>query len=213
MLNPRATVKKLGRELYSVAASNQTSSVVSERYANALIELAEESKKLEKIEKDLQDLQAMIQSSDDLAQTIRSPLNKEQSLLNAMFAIADKAKLQDVTKSFLGVLVQNGRLPALPKIIETFNTMLAKRRGAISVDVQVAQDMSAKQKKDLESALSKALGKDVAVNARVEPSILGGIVVTVGSYMIDDSVRRKLERLKVSMGKTANENVTLKEVS
>lgn len=196
-----------------MSASNQTSSVVSERYANALIELAEESKKLDKIEKDINDLATMIQGSEDLAHTIRSPLNKEQSLLNAMFALADKAKLQDVTKSFLGVLVQNGRLPALPKIIESFNAALAKRRGAVSVDVQVAQDMTAKQKKDLEAALSKAIGKDVAVNARVEPGILGGMVVTVGSYMIDDSVRRKLERLQVSMGKQANENVTLKEVS
>ena len=73
--------------------------------------------------------------------------------------------------------------------------------------------MSAKQKKDLEAALSKAIGKDVAIHATVQPDILGGMVVTVGSYMIDDSVRRKLERLKVSMGKGANENVTLKEVS
>ena len=213
VLNPRATVKNLGREPYSVSASNQTSSVVSERYANALIELAEENKKLDKIEKDIHDLAAMIQDSDDLAQTIRSPLNKEQSLLNAMFALADKAKLQDVTKSFLGVLVQNGRLQALPGIIVSFKAALAKRRGSVSVDVQVAQDMTAKQKKDLEAALSKAIGKDVAVNARVEPGILGGMVVTVGSYMIDDSVRRKLERLQVSMGKQANENVTLKEVS
>lgn len=196
-----------------MAASNQTSSVVSERYAKALIELAEESKKLDKIEKDLQDLQGMIHASPDLANTIRSPLNKEQSLLNAMFAIADKAKLQDVTKSFLGVLVQNGRISALPRVIEAFNAMMAKRRGAVFVDVQVAQDMTAKQKKDLEAALSKAIGKDVAVNARVEPDILGGMIVTVGSHMIDDSVRRKLERLKVSMGRTANENVTLKEVS
>ena len=81
------------------------------------------------------------------------------------------------------------------------------------MDVQVAQDMSAKQKKALEDALSKAIGKDVAINARVEPSILGGIIVTVGSHMIDDSVRRKLERLRVSMGSGANENISLKEVS
>lgn len=196
-----------------MSSSNQTSSVVSERYANALIELAEESKKLEKIEKDLKDLQAMIQGSEELAGAIRSPIHKEQSLLNVMFALADKAKLQDMTKSFLGVLVENGRLAALPGVIEAFNRMLDQRRGAVAVDVQVAQDLSAKQKKDLEAALSKAIGKDVAVNARVEPGILGGMIVTVGSYMIDDSVRRKLERLKVAMGKQANENVTLKEVS
>ena len=196
-----------------MSSSNQASSIVSKRYANALIELAEEGKVLDKVEQDFQDLSAMIKDSDDLAFTIRSPLNNEKSLLNAVGALAEKAKFQAVTKNFLSVLVQNGRLNALPKIIEAFEKALDGRRGAITVDVEVAQDLTAAQKKELQAALSKAVGKDVAVNARVEPGILGGMVVTIGSYMIDDSVRRKLERLKVSMGSGANENVSLKEVS
>jgi len=196
-----------------VSSSSQASSVVVQRYAKALIELADESKKLDKVEKDLQDLNAMIQASDDLAATIRSPLYADEALLKTMNALGAKAKFQDITQNFFGVLVQNRRLDALPKIIEAFNHALAKRRGAITVDVQVAQDLSAKQQKELQDALSKAIGKDVAINATVEPGILGGMIVTVGSYMIDDSVRRKLERLKVSMGSGANENVSLKEVS
>ncbi len=198
-----------------MSSSGQVSSVVVQRYAKALIELADESKKLDKVEKDLQSLSAIIQGSEDLSATIRSPLYADEALFNVMMEVAKKAKFQDITANFLGVLVQNRRLGALPKIIEAFNGALAKRRGAITVDVQVAQDLTAKQKKELQGALSKAIGKDVAINAKVEPGILGGMVVTVGSYMIDDSVRRKLERLKVSMGAGANENTTtnLSEVS
>jgi len=195
-----------------VSSSSQASSVVSQRYANALMELAEKTKKLDKVEKDLQELKAMVEASDDLRGAIRSPLYAEDSLLKAMGTLADHAKFQDITKNFLGLLVKNGRLGGLPKILEAFAAALDKRRGAIAVNVDVAQDLSAKQQKELEAALSKAIGKEVAVCANVKPDILGGMVVTVGSYMIDDSVRRKLERLKVSMGGGANENVSLKEV-
>lgn len=189
------------------------SSVIYSRYANAIIELAEEKKVLQNVEKDLSELSAMIADSDELAALIDSPLNDAKTQTDAIVAIAEKAKFNDITKSFLGVVAQNGRLELIRGIVKAVNTALDKRRGAITVDVQVAQDMSAKQQKDLENALSKAIGKDVAIQARVEPSILGGIIVTVGSHMIDDSVRRKLERLKVSMGAGANENISLKEVS
>lgn len=198
-----------------MSSPSPASSVVARRYANALVELAEETKKLDKVEKDLQDLKAMIYSSDDLRSAIRSPLYAEESMLKVVEALAGKAGFQDVTKNFLGLLVKNGRLSSLSKILDAFGAALDKRRGAIVVNVDVAQDLSAKQQKDLEAALSKAMGKDVAVTANVKPDLLGGMVVTVGSLMIDDSVRRKLERLKVSMGSGANENTVsnLSEVS
>ncbi len=189
------------------------SSQLHKRYANALIELAEEQKTLKDVEKDLSDLSAMIDGSEDLATLIDSPLNDSKAQTDAIVALAKKAKFKEITQSFLGVIAANGRLNVLPGIINAVNAQLEKRRGELTVDVQVAQDMSDKQKKALQDALSKAIGKDVAINARVEPDILGGIIVTVGSHMIDDSVRRKLERLKVSMGSGANENINLKEVS
>ena len=189
------------------------SSQLHKRYANALIELAEEQKTLKDVEKDLSDLSAMIDGSEDLATLIDSPLNDSKAQTDAIVALTKKAKFKEITQSFLGVIAANGRLNVLPGIINAVNAQLEKRRGELTVDVQVAQDMSDKQKKALQDALSKAIGKDVAINARVEPDILGGIIVTVGSHMIDDSVRRKLERLKVSMGSGANENINLKEVS
>ncbi len=195
-----------------MARSGQCS-LINNRYANALIELAEDKKVLKDVEKDLGELSAMIDDSDDLAFLIESPLNDTKAQAKGIVAIAEKAKFHKITQSFLGVVAHNGRIGLLRGIIKAVNSNLDKRRGAVTVDVQVAQDMSAKQQKALEDALSKAIGKDVAIDARVEPSILGGIIVTVGSHMIDDSVRRKLERLKVSMGTGANENISLKEVS
>lgn len=189
-----------------MSSANHASGIVSERYANALIELAEEAKKLEKVEQDLKDLQVMMKESPELLGVIRSPVLSSTVLSNAMDAIADKAKFDDVTKKFIKVLINNRRLPALGYIADAFTKALATRRGAITVEVQVAQDLTAEQKKELQDALSKAMNADVTVRAKVEPSILGGMIVTVGSRMIDDSVRRKLEKLKVAMGGTANQN-------
>jgi F-type H+-transporting ATPase subunit delta len=149
----------------------------------------------------------MILSSADFQKALNSPLFDKKSLAAAVSAIADKAKLQGVTKNFLNVLVANGRLAALPSIIKAFAKNLSEKRGNVTVDVTVAQDLSAKQKKDLEDALAKGLGQKVAVRLKVEPSILGGMIVTVGSKMIDDSVARKLERLRISLGVQANENM------
>lgn len=192
-----------------MSSAGQASGVVSARYANALIELAEEAKKLDKVEQDLKDIQAMLAESDDLVSAIRSPVIGESALKQAMNAIADKAKFQGITKNFLNVLIENRRLNALDKISEAFFAALAERKGALTVDVQVAQDLSSAQKKELQDALSQAMGADVTIRATVEPSILGGMVVTVGSRMIDNSVRRKLERLKATMGgSSANQNST-----
>lgn len=193
--------------------SGSASSLVSQRYANALLELAEGAKKLEKVEKDLKDLGLMLQNSLELGTVINSPLIPQDDMIAALNAIADKAKFQDITKNFLFVLVQNGRIGAVEKIITAFDEQLAKKRGQTSVEVTVAQDLSSAQKKELEAALSKAMGQTVAVDMKVEPGILGGMVITVGSQMIDASVARKLERLKSALG-VANENTlsTLSEV-
>ena len=148
----------------------------------------------------------MIQESPELNAVLRSPILSQNALSKAMNAIADKAKFQDITKKFLGVLIANRRLNALAPIAAAFKEALAARKGEVTVDVQVAQDLTADQKKELQAALSKAMGAEVTVRATVEPSILGGMIVTVGSRMIDDSVRRKLEKLKVAMGGSANQN-------
>ncbi|MCK5284624.1 MAG: F0F1 ATP synthase subunit delta [Alphaproteobacteria bacterium] len=190
-----------------MTSASKISSAVPFRYATALMDLAEESNVLGKIEKNLSDLRAMVLKSVDLFNLINSPLFNETKRSLAIRSLADRAGFHVLTKNFIGVLSNNGRLNLLESIVDAFYIELSKRRGEITVKVQTAQDMSAKQQKVLQDSISKAVGSDVSLDTQVEPEILGGMIVTVGSQMIDDSVVRKLERLKAAMSKQSNENV------
>ena len=195
-----------------MSTQTQSSTVVSRRYAGALLDLAEESKALAKVEKDLDELAAMMLSSSDLATMIASPLTTRADQEKAAQKLAEKAKFQKLTKNFLGVLAQNGRLNILPAILRDVESEMTKRRGELVANVETAVALTDKQTKALQKEISKAMGRDVMIEATVNPDIMGGMVVTAGSYMIDDSVKRKLERLRSAMSGSANENVNLKEV-
>jgi F-type H+-transporting ATPase subunit delta len=196
-----------------VTSSMPISSVVLSRYAGALIDLAEKDKAVEKIQKDLADLRGMIDSSDDLNALIISPMISKSAQEKAINDIAAKAKLHKLTKNFLGVLVENRRLGALPGIINAYDKLVAKRSGQIEVSVETAEKLTAAQRKSVEKSISAALKTDIKLTEKVTPEIIGGMVVTIGSYMIDDSVRRKLERLNVALKGHSNQNiVNLKEV-
>lgn len=191
-----------------MSAATKLPYAVSLRYAKALIELGIDAKKIEKIEDDLKSILAMIAVSDDLKNLIRSPSINPANQMKGIMALAEKAKFDNLTSNFLGVLVNNRRLYAIESMIETIQKEMARRRGEINVKVQTAQDLSEAQRQALQAAISKSVGKDITLQATVEPGILGGMIVTVGSHMIDDSVARKLERLQSAMGKQANENLT-----
>ena len=190
------------------------SSTVVIRYANALMDLATESKAVDKVLKDLGEIAKMIDSSADLAAMISSPMIEKSQQQDALFAIAKKAKFQDLTTNFFGVLVQNGRLNALPVIVKAFMIEYAKRQGQVSATVTAAQKLSAAQEKELQKSLSKVAGSDVVLDIQIDPDILGGLIVKIGSTMIDNSVSRKLVRLKSAMSKSgANENTPKKSKS
>ena len=193
--------------------SAKASHAVTSRYALALIELAQESNRIQQVERDLNELGAMIAASADLTTVISSPSLSRDQQAKAIMAIADKAKFDGLTRNFLGVLVKNRRLGAVQGISEAFRTELSRRRGEVAVEVQTAQDMSASQLESLQRAIAKGLGRDVALKAKVEPSILGGMIVTIGSKMIDDSGARKHERQKAARSRQSNQNSqTVKEV-
>ena len=196
-----------------MSKASQSSNIIASRYVNALIDLAEDSKKIKDVEKDFTDLAAMTTSSDDFQYLIRSPLISQEKQLAGVEAIAKKARFTEITTNFLKVLVSNRRLAILENVLETFREELSKRKGEVVVTVETAQDLTAAQVENLQAAMKKQTGANIAVYTKVEPSILGGVIVTVGSHMIDDSVARKLERLKAALSGSVNENVTLKEVS
>lgn len=187
-------------------ASKQTSGAAALRYATAFVDIAIESKKTDAIEKDLNDLAAMIEGSSDLQNLIQSPLVSREEQQKAIVEIANKAKFQDITANFLALLAQNRRLNIINAVIKAVHADIANRRGEIVAQVQTAFKLSKEQEKALQDALTKAVGKTVAVKADVQEDLLGGMVVTVGSQMIDDSVKRKLERLQIAMKSSANTN-------
>lgn len=184
----------------------RASSKVATRYAAALIDLAAKDKLTDKVEKDIQALGAMIAGSGDLQAVIRSPLLGRDEQGKAMAALSKKAEFQALTQNFLGVLVNNGRLNALESVIEAAAREFSRRRGEVSAQVMTAAPLSSGQTENLQKAISRAVGANVSLDVKVDPAILGGLVVTIGSRMIDDSVRRKLARLRKAMGGQANEN-------
>ena len=169
------------------------------RYATALYELADADKKLDEVAQDLTSLRAMIESSADLERLIRSPVIGRDDQVAAMTAVMDEAKLSDLTKRFVGVVAGNRRLFALTNMIKQFQALLAQRRGELTAEVTSAQALTDGQRAAIEESLRKAMGTKVAVDAHVDEGLLGGLVVRVGSRMVDSSIRTKLQQLRLSL--------------
>lgn len=169
------------------------------RYATALFELAIESKKLKAVEADLKSFKSMLDSSDDLKRLVRSPVFSSDQQQDAIAAIAKKAKLSGITANFLALIARNRRLFAVDDMIRAFNALTAAHRGEVTADVTSATKLSAEQTKALKASLKSALGQDVQLTASVDPALIGGLVVKVGSRMIDTSLRTKLDNLQYAV--------------
>lgn len=182
-----------------MASNSRSSGTAALRYASALVDLAMESGAIPQIEKDVADLQLMIAGSADLQAAMRSPLVKAGAQQAAMAALAEKARFHGLTRNFLLVLAQNRRLKDIESILKAVQANFSARRGEIRADVESATDLSAPQRKSLEENLSRTIGQPVSVTVKVNRELLGGMTVTLGSLMIDDSVKTKLERLSRAM--------------
>ena len=194
-------------------ASKQTSGAAAIRYATALVEIAANAKKIDSVETDLNELEAMIQGSTDLQNLLKSPLISREDQQASIVAIAQKAKFQDITTNFLNLLAQNRRLNMLPSIMNAVRMDISRLRGEVSAHVASAFKLSKEQENALQESLAKAVGKAVSVQVDVQEDLIGGMVVTVGSQIIDDSVKRKLERLKIAMKSNANNNSEVADVA
>lgn len=172
---------------------------LADRYASALYELADERKLLDQVAGDLRSVQAMLTESADFRRFIASPIMSRDDQKKGIDAVAEKAALSEVTRNFLGLLAQKRRLFALPGMISAYLSKLAAARGEVSAEVVTAKKLTEAQASALAAALKQVVGKDVAVESKVDPSILGGLVVKVGSRMVDSSIRTKLQRLQLAM--------------
>lgn len=172
---------------------------VAGRYATALFELAEEAGKTAAVEAELDAFRKLLDESPDLMRLVRSPVFTGEEQQRALTAVLDKAGVKGLTGNFLGLVARNRRLFAIPGMISAFKGLTARQRGEVSAEVRSATRLDAKQTEALKASLKAALGRDVTFTASVDPALLGGLVVKIGSRMIDSSLRTKLNNLKMAM--------------
>lgn len=169
------------------------------RYATALFELARDERQLEPVGNSLGTLKAALGESDALRALTTSPLISREDALKTVRLVAETMQLDPITTNFLGVLAQNRRLGQLPNVIRAFNLLAAHHRGETTAEVTSAHPLDESQVAALKTNLKTRIGRDVAVDLSVDPAILGGLVVKVGSQMIDGSIRTKLNSLALAM--------------
>lgn len=182
-----------------MAETEVTVSGVAQRYASALFELARDENALDEVASDLEGVSGLLDSSEDLMRLVKSPIFSSEDQTRAMAAVLEKAGTGVLTANFIKVVASNRRLFALPDIITAFRQMLAKERGEITATVTSAEPLSAAQIAALRDALTQSMGKDVSLNQKVDASLIGGLVVQVGSRMVDTSLKTKLNALKFAM--------------
>jgi F-type H+-transporting ATPase subunit delta len=182
-----------------VAGEVETPSGVPGRYATALFELALEENALEKVEQDLNRFNQALDAVEDLRRLVRSPVFSADEQKRAMAAILEKMQIEGLTANFMKLIARNRRLFAAPDMIKAFRLLLARHRGQTSAEVTSALPLGEGQVRALQAALKAALHKDVQLDQKVDSSLLGGIVVKVGSRMVDSSLRTKLNSLKHAM--------------
>ena len=170
-----------------------------QRYAQSLFELTIESNQLTKVEADLKSLRGMVAESADLRRLIESPAFSSEDKAKGLTAVAAKAKFQLLTAKFLGLVASNGRAGDLLGAITAFVELSATHRGVVTAEVVTAKALTAAQLKGVSTAVATALGKTPELSTRVDPSILGGIKVRVGSRLFDASLRSKLDSLKFAL--------------
>jgi len=184
---------------FPLASEGTGASGLAERYAAALFDLADERRALDAVAGDLRELRAMLAGSADLVRLLRSPVLSRAEQGKAVAALAAHAGLSDLTRDFLGVVAKNRRLFAVPEMIEAYLKQLAERRGEVTAEVTVAQPLDEQRQSALLEQLRRALGPRIAVDVRVDPRLLGGMIVKVGSRMVDASLNSRLQRLRLAM--------------
>ncbi len=182
-----------------MSQSAPLSSGVGDRYASALFDLALAEKKLGGVEKDLKRFDALLNGSEDLARLVKSPVFSTDDQVRAIGAVLDKSKITGLVGNFMRVVAQNRRAFVMPQLLGAFLKLLAEHRGEETAQVSVAVALKLAQTKELKAALKSAVGKDVDLQVSIDPSLLGGMIVKIGSRQIDTSLRTKLSSLKLAL--------------
>jgi F-type H+-transporting ATPase subunit delta len=182
-----------------IVANEPIISGMAGRYAIALFELARDERSLDAVKTDLDRFDALVEGSDDMKRLVRSPVFSAEEQAKALSAILDKANIRGITAKFLGIVAQKRRLFAIRDMIKAFGALVARHKGETRAEVTVAEPLSDAHLNALRDALKANTKKDIALDVRVDPSILGGLKVKLGSRMIDSSLKTKLNSIKFAM--------------
>lgn len=187
------------RKNAKLAGETTLVSGIAGRYARALFELARDENKLDETAEELSSLLSLLDESEDLTRLVRSPIFSAAEQMNALAAVLAQAGLSALIGNFLQLLAKNRRLFLLKDIIEGFHKLLADHRNELTADIISAVQLTDEQADELKATLKAKTGRDISLNQQVDPSLLGGLIVKVGSRMVDDSIRTKLNNLKIAM--------------
>lgn len=183
-----------------MAAEDQTVSGMAGRYATALFELALETKAVDAVKKDLEQFDALVAENADLRRLVRSPVFGADEQLRALSAILAKAGIGGLAANFLRVITTNRRLFAIRDMIRAYRALVARHKGEVTAHVTVAEKLGEPHLDALKNALkSVTSGKDIDLDVKIDPAIIGGLIVKVGSRMVDSSLRTKLNSIKLAM--------------
>lgn len=182
-----------------MSATLSVLSRVSRPYAAAIFDLASEANAIEATEKDLDAVAALIDSSPDFSVFLKSPTIVSDTKRDVLETILAKANVSQTVANSLRIIAKNGRLSAVPAIISAYKDLAAENRNEVTAEVTSAAPLSNEQKSELAKVLSDKVGKTVLLNTRVDESLIGGLVVKVGSQMIDTSLKTKLSAMKIAM--------------
>lgn len=182
-----------------VAHQQQAVAGVPGRYALALYELAQETNGVDQAGEELERLQALLDSSEDLRRLVRSPVFSAESQIGALQAIFETVGITGLAARLILLLAKNRRLAAASDTIQAYRSLVARAKGEVTAEVTAAEPLSAGQVESLKSELTAAMGRNVTLVTRTDETLIGGLVVKVGSRMIDASLRTKLQNLKTMM--------------
>jgi F-type H+-transporting ATPase subunit delta len=182
-----------------VSSDDPMMATMAGRYAAALFDLAKDQRQLDGVERDLSLLSQMLEESADLRRVVLSPVITTHDQAKALNTLLTKVGVAGLVGNFVNLIVRNRRLFAIRDMIKAFRALLARERGEVSADVTSAHPLTPEQMQALAESLRSSTGKNVRIDTRVDPNLLGGLVVKIGSRMIDSSLRTKLNNLKVVM--------------
>lgn len=182
-----------------MAATEHTVSGVPARYASALFELAQEGRAVEKTGADLSTFQELLDESADLSRLVRSPVFSAEDQISALEAICQRAEISGLALNFIKLVTRNRRLFAISDMIKAYRGLVAASKGEIQAEVTAAETLGERHVDELKAALKASMGREVQLSTRVDPAILGGLIVKVGSRMVDNSLKTKLQNLRIAM--------------